>query len=175
MPQKKQISPQDELNAYYSVQNALARLKTNRVTQTQALAIRELLATLGAANLPAPDSPDISPETPVVVLGDEDLKFVQEMRAKKFHPEIISAMCQAMEAVLANPNHGKAFSDCLYASLFKSKMPDYTGKAFIFKVNVRLRYRLIYACGGSLERPVFLDFNHRKDIYKHAGFGQSSS
>lgn len=165
-------TPQDELTAYQSIQNALRRLKTGRLTNTQALAIRDLISLLDQKS--AFLSEEV-PELELPTLADEDLKFLQEMKASKLHPEILQSLRQAMESVITNPNRGMPFPDCIYSGLFKNKMPEHTGKALIFKLHVRLKYRLIYAYGGSLERPVFLDFNHRKDIYKHAGFGYSSS
>jgi len=162
----------EELEAYQSLQSALARLKTNKITNTQTQAIRDLLHLLDTRPPNLGQQPN---STHLVTLNDEELKFLSVMKEEKLHPEILSALRHVLEEVISNPMRGKPLSGSIYASLFRNKIPTHTGKVLICKVIVRLRYRLIYAYGGSLTRPVFLEFNHRKDIYKHAGFGQSSS
>lgn len=149
------------------IQSRIQKLRNGPVTAPQALAVRELIAYL--------DGYSQSEQEPQYHFTEADLLFIEKAREDRVHPEVIQSLKGTMRVVVENPTRGRPFTDTLYADLFVSRLPEHSGKVLIFKMIVRRKYRLIYAYGGSVTRPLFLAFEHRKDIYKHVGFGNSSS
>lgn len=149
------------------LQGRIQKLRNGPVSEPQARAVRELVAYLEGYSQ--------SEQGPYYHFTEAELRFLDKARADKVHPEVVQSLRGTMRALIENPNRGKPFTDTVYAELFTSRLPEHSGKVLIFKMIVRRKYRLIYAYGGSLSRPLFLAFEHRKDIYKHVGFGNSSS
>lgn len=149
------------------IQGRIQKLRNGPVSEPQARAVRELVAYLEGYSQPDQESQ--------YHFTESDLHFLEKVRADKVHPEVVQSLRGAMRALIENPYRGRPFTDTVYAELFTSRLPEHSGKVLIFKMIVRRKYRLIYAYGGSLDRPLFLAFEHRKDIYKHVGFGNSSS
>jgi len=158
---------QEELDAHTKLKRLLNRIEAGKASDDQKKALRDLLQGLiGNAALPSA-SPTFT---------EEDAAFFQQSQELGFGPDVLNALKVGMHAILANPRKGKPLVHSVYGPLFKKMLPSVTtGKVVIHKLEIRLRYRLIYAYGGSLTRPYFIRFNHRKDIYKHAGFGKCSS
>jgi hypothetical protein len=156
-----------QLELMARIQGRLQKLRNGDVTDLQARAVRDLVAYLEGYTQPEQEDRHYFTEA--------DLHFLDRTRADKVHPEVVQSLKVAMRVIVENPSRGVPFTDTVYAELFKSRLPEHSGKVLIFKMIVRRKYRLIYAYGGSVERPLFIAFEHRKDIYKHVGFGHSSS
>jgi len=163
-----------QLAAYKQLQKRLSSIKKTKITEDQASTVRDLVLFLNGSNLKS-SGKSLSPSS----FSTSDLIFIQGVKNRKIHPEIILAMKKSMASIISNPQKGSHLADSKYANLFREKfgIPEGVeeGRIFIMKACVRLRYRLIYAYGGTIKRPLFLAFDHRKDIYKHVGFGNTSS
>lgn len=114
-------------------------------------------------------------------LTQEERQFVQRMRERRIPKHIIEFLIKTMLAVILDPRtKGTRLTDDVHAGAFSCKLRKamgarYSQKVHIYKTNLPENYRLVYSHGPGLSRPVFLDFATRKDIYKHNGFGKTTS
>jgi len=105
---------------------------------------------------------------------EKDLEFIDLVRGQKVPADLIAVLKDTMLSVIENPSKGKKYSGDIFTGTFSKMLPPVSGKVFISKLIIRRKYRLIYAYGPGLPRPVFLEFDHRKDVYKHKHIGTSS-
>ncbi|NBV29393.1 hypothetical protein EBS02_10370, partial [bacterium] len=113
-------------------------------------------------------------ENEEVVFSEEDLSFLDRMEKDKSTFQFLDLIKEEMYLIIKNPLIGTRYVGSNYGLAFRKELPENAGNALILKRKVRRKYRLIYAYGGNLSRPYFIEFDHRKDVYKHRQVGTSS-
>lgn len=156
---------QEELEAFRKVREALS---LDSLTADKASAVRELVSLLSSG------SEDDSEEQSL--FNSDDLSFIEEVKATKMHPDMVDALVKTMTQVILKKQRGTPLVDDIYSQLFIHRLlGDNSSKVVIYKLIVRRKYRLIYSISSRSDRPNFLAFDHRKDIYKHVGLRSASS
>jgi len=150
------------------------RSRIGKMSPDEATAVRSMLAKLRGI------APEIDAPVDDFEFTEQELQFIETMKCRKISKHIIEFLIRTMKAVILNPQKGTRLTDSVHAEPFRCKLrkvmgPRFSQKIFIYKTNLPEHHRLIYSYGPGLARPVFLDFAGRKDIYKHNGFGKTSS
>lgn len=165
----EKYSHQDAIDALHRFQVALLRIRKSKMTLGQRNSLQKILHSLNSRAKDLDEEISLGPN--LVKFNEAELSFIEAQKSKKIPSDIIRALEDAMEQVILNPKDGVRFIYRNFSASFARDIPDFSGKVAVFKVEIRRVYRLIYGFGGSLQRPYFIDFDHRKDIYKHRGHG----